>query len=128
MSIYDTPIPSNTEIYVEEFTKLIEFDILKPESFIKSTGIDPDFVLIDWLMAKKDELQAPKNAEMEGSMFQDLQFYIIGLGCFIVFLICTCGAFLCLKKYKEKIKELLVKIKKKVMWNMVIRSLTIAYI
>lgn len=32
--IYDVPIPSNTEIYIEQFTKLIEFDILNPEGII----------------------------------------------------------------------------------------------
>ena len=72
LSIYDTPIPSNTELYVNEFTNLIEFDVLNPESFIKSTGIDPDFVLMDWIMAKKDDLYNAGKGDEGHSMLQDL--------------------------------------------------------
>ena len=35
MSIYDINIPGNVEIYVEEFRKLVAFEILKPDSLIK---------------------------------------------------------------------------------------------
>ena len=31
MSIYETPIPANIEIYVGEFRKLVKFEILKPD-------------------------------------------------------------------------------------------------
>ena len=34
LQIYDIPIPSNSEIYVQEFTKIIEFEILNPEALV----------------------------------------------------------------------------------------------
>ena len=43
LTIYDIPIPANSEIYVTQFTKLIEFDVLNPEGVIQL--VDPDFNL-----------------------------------------------------------------------------------
>jgi len=54
LKIYDTPIPSNAELYMIEFTKLIEFDILNPESFIKQT-IDPTFSIKGLLMGATND-------------------------------------------------------------------------
>jgi len=34
MSIYETPIPANVEIYVGEFRKMIKFEILKPDNLL----------------------------------------------------------------------------------------------
>jgi len=34
MSIYETPLPANIEIFVGEFRKLIKFEILKPDNLI----------------------------------------------------------------------------------------------
>jgi len=34
LKIYDTPIPGNADIFVAEFTKLIEFEVLNPEKII----------------------------------------------------------------------------------------------
>ena len=31
MSIYDTSIPANVEIYVGEFRKMVKFEVLKPD-------------------------------------------------------------------------------------------------
>lgn len=52
MSIYDIPIPGNAEIYVIEFTKMIEFDIFNPESIGKMISKDDDFKLMDFIMGK----------------------------------------------------------------------------
>lgn len=34
MSIYDTSIPANVEIYVGEFRKMVKFEILKPDPIL----------------------------------------------------------------------------------------------
>ena len=34
MSLYDTPIAPNVEIYMEEIRKLVFFEILKPDKLI----------------------------------------------------------------------------------------------
>lgn len=52
MTIYDIPIPSNAEIYIKEFTKLIEFDILNPDSLIGMFSDNKNFKLMDWVMGK----------------------------------------------------------------------------
>ena len=42
-------MPSNAEIYVKEFTKLIEFDVLNPDSLVRMFSDDPNFKLMDWI-------------------------------------------------------------------------------
>jgi hypothetical protein len=49
LQIYDTKIPSNAEIYVEEIIKLVEFDVLKPDSIGKVLRGDPDFKFLNYL-------------------------------------------------------------------------------
>ena len=34
MSIYETPIPANVEIYVSEFRKMIKFQVLSPDNIL----------------------------------------------------------------------------------------------
>ena len=40
MSIYSINIPSNVEIYVQEFRKMVAFEILKPDNMIKVVDKD----------------------------------------------------------------------------------------
>ena len=51
MQEYDTPIPANAEIYIIEFTNMIEFKILNPDGFINAF-IDDSFSLKEWIMGK----------------------------------------------------------------------------
>jgi hypothetical protein len=34
ISVYETNVPANVEIYFEEFRKMITFDLLQPDNFI----------------------------------------------------------------------------------------------
>jgi hypothetical protein len=34
LTVYDTPLPANSAIFILEFKKLIEFEIIKPEPMI----------------------------------------------------------------------------------------------
>jgi len=52
--IYDVPLPANSIIYITEFTKLIEFDILNPEGIIKLH--DEDFVLENFISGMKEKV------------------------------------------------------------------------
>ena len=54
ISIYDTPLPSNTEIYMSEFTNMIEFKALKPDSIIGL--VITDFKLVEWITQLKSQI------------------------------------------------------------------------
>ena len=82
LSIYDTPLPSNTEIYMQEFTNLIEFKALKPDSIVKV--INPEFNLMEWVTQKKAKIVSK---DQTASIINDMQFYI--MAAFIVILIMT---------------------------------------
>ena len=40
LSIYDVQVPSNSAIYIDEFTSIIEFDMLDPDKLLESFGSD----------------------------------------------------------------------------------------
>ena len=44
MKIYNIPIPSNAEIYIEQFTKIVEFQFMSPEPMVQ-------MFLPDWKMS-----------------------------------------------------------------------------
>lgn len=48
--IYDVQMPANTEIYMQQFTKLIEFDLVNPDSILQKITGDPDFKLASFVM------------------------------------------------------------------------------
>lgn len=50
LKIYSVAFPANFDIYLVQFTKLIEFDILNPETLIQTIIDDKDFRLIDWVL------------------------------------------------------------------------------
>lgn len=52
LTIYDIPLPGNTEIYLEEFKKLIEFDILNPDGVGRMITGDESFLFISWIQGK----------------------------------------------------------------------------
>ena len=47
LSIYSVQIPANAEMFISEFTKLIEFEFLNPEGLVRI--FKPDFVLKEWI-------------------------------------------------------------------------------
>ena len=61
MSIYETPIPANVEIYVAEFRKLVKFEILKPDNIL---GLVKPGLTLQSLI---DDSQSTLSASMESS-------------------------------------------------------------
>ena len=51
LKFYSIPVPSNIEIYRDEFIKLIQFELLKPEKFIQI--FNPDFNMMAYIKGKK---------------------------------------------------------------------------
>lgn len=122
LKIYDVAIPGNADIYITEFTKLIEFDVLNPDSIISLITSDPDFKLMDWIMGK-----SKFNSNGSPSMVDDLRLYIMGAAAGIAVLILL-GVLMMVKKYKKKIIKLIKGMYQKFVFNGTIRSITIMYI
>ena len=47
MSIYETSIPANIEIFIGEFRKIVKFEIFQPDNFLGV--IQPGLTLSSWL-------------------------------------------------------------------------------
>ena len=73
LKIYDVAIPGNADIYVVEFTKLIEFDLLNPDTIMRMITDHQDFVLINWIIGK-DKF----DSDGSPSMIEDLRLFILG--------------------------------------------------
>lgn len=114
-------MPANTEIYIQEFTKLIEFDILNPDGIGRKITGDPDFKLASFIAGIRE-----KN-EGEPNMMDDLGFFVILLGIGACAL-CVMGCVYQYRKYREKIMAIVKKLVDNFMFNGFIRAITIAYI
>ena len=120
--IYDTIIPSSAEMYLTEITKIIEFDIISPEGFIKI--FKPEFDLRAFISGTKVAI----NKDQEVSIIKDLQVYILIVGAGLI-LLCFAGiGILALKKYREMIKNKLKSIKDKFQYNGALRSIYISFL
>jgi len=51
LKFYTIPVPSNTEIYRDQFAKLVEFDIFNPVT--AAQYVDPNFNSMDYLRGKE---------------------------------------------------------------------------
>lgn len=122
LKIYDVPIPGNADIYIVEFTKLIEFDVLNPDSIIRLISGNPDFKLTDWVLGK-----SRFSSDESPSMIDDLRVYIIWAVAAVA-IVLMLALLLFIKKLKKKIKKLLWNMQAKFLFNGIIRSITIMYI
>ena len=90
-------MPANTDIYVTEFTKLIEFKILNPDGILQMVTNDPDMKLVNLLsgLAKK---------EGEPKMIDDLSFFIL-VAIAVVIALIVIGIFFAFFHKNEKRKD-----------------------
>jgi hypothetical protein len=91
MSIYDINIPSNVEIYVEEFRKLVAFEILKPANMVKLVDKNPKvkLLLIQYGLAPSSDVKYEMPASLESSgqsasFVVNVAQYIVGFLLFII--------------------------------------------
>jgi len=122
LKIYDIPIPGNADIYVVEFTKLIEFDVLNPDGIIRMFNDDPNFKLLDWVQGKSSF-----NSDGSASIMDELRLYIMGAAVGLVFLVGMMILAL-LKRFQAKMIALAKNLYNKMIFNGMIRSITIVYI
>lgn len=127
MSIYDTNIPANVEIYVAEFRKMVKFEILKPDPIL---GLIKPGLTLQSLLESASQPQLPGSLESSGqtdSFLLNMITYIIALAAFACFLaaLCVLARF---PKLRERIMVKLDGIKKKTFWNNTVRSVSITYL
>jgi hypothetical protein len=124
LRIYDVPIPGNAEIYIAEFTKLIELNDLNPDGILKVIGYG-DISVMDFILGKNMDNFAKKDGSK--SIYEELKFFImIGLVALaFVVILCFLAMF---TRFKQKIISYVKKEKKKFMFNGIIRAISISYI
>ena len=119
MKYYSVNFPSNSEIYLNEFRGIIEFDILNPEKFVR-TFIWEDFSIKELINGVK--------AQQEEGLIDDLFIYIVVIVVFVIVLQVMCLCYFCCKPLRLKIINKLKNIKNVFFFNGMIRSITVAYI
>lgn len=83
LRIYDIAMPPNTDIYITEITKMIEFEILHPDTVGKAVTGTNDFKTVDFLLNKGKDY-AEKDA---ATIFEELFLIIIVVGVVLVLLV-----------------------------------------
>lgn len=122
MSIYDTRIPANAEIYIGEFKKMIEFEMLDPANMIKLVW--EDFDLWDYLSGVQSKIISK---EQSASIVKDLRMYL--LVAVFVFIFLVIAFFLSrIRSVKKKVLRAVGNFKKKFFFNGMIKSLEVSYL
>jgi len=123
INIFSFDTPAFTLIVLGELKSLVKFESLNPEGIVRVWN--PDFVLLSWLIAKKKVLVTHKN-QMQ-SMLGDMEVYIL-IGFFALLLVSMLFLLMLIPCCRNKVKELLLSIRKKTFWNGIIQYFNVAYI
>jgi hypothetical protein len=102
MKYYSIPVPSNTEIYRDNFIKLVTFDLLKPERVIQL--FVPSFNLMTYMNGKEAMVV---NKAQEASIINDLQVYLFIAAIFVFVILILVVGTVVLRSQRERILEVL---------------------
>ena len=118
--IYDVALPANAAIYVTEFIKLIEFDVLNPEAIVRLWI--PDFELDTFITGVQSQIIFSK--DQEANVLKDTKIFILMIA--VAILVVGCSSML-VCKFKSKMFNKLKETRKKFFWNGATRSLYLSY-
>jgi len=122
LSFYRVTLPSNSQIYRDQVTSLIEFDVLNPEAIVRI--FDPEFDVLKWI--KGDEDLQIVDADMANSMLNDLKIYIFASLAMTLSLIIMV-IFKRSARLRASADRLLKQLRRKFQYNGLINSMNIAY-
>ena len=83
LSIFDSPIPANSELYLRELRSLVEFDIVNPEKLLARFGVD--FSLSETIFGITENATIAVNKYSGMSVLENIEVYILLLGMLLVF-------------------------------------------
>ena len=121
--LFNLQISAVTEMILEEFKKLVEFQLLNPEKLLQQV-YDPEFTIKGWIFATKEQIISK---DQMVSMLDELIVYIFIVALFLLSL-CLLGlAWSCSwAERRDKIKSRLKSIIDNTVFNGLINSLKIS--
>jgi hypothetical protein len=126
LKIYSTPFPVSAEIFMDEFTKVIEFYLIDPEVLIQQ--FYPRFSLKDALFGTHSNNNKVLSKDVKASIFDDMHMYIL----LITTALCLYFVMAIIAKIlpfcKNRIQDRVDVIKKALFFNLLIRIITVSYI
>ena len=128
-SLYDTPISGNVEIYVEEFRKLVQFDILQPDNLLGI--ISPGTTVQSLVESAEEERNLDSSMESTGvkspGFIVNMALYLMVLAAFLIFLALLL-ALRFVPSLRVKIEGMIRKTLEGTFWNNTIRSISLSYL
>ena len=127
-TIYKVNVPGNSEIYIDEFRKLIDMDAVKPDNILKQFNKKWS---VDYFMnlSKQRVSSAVESSGMKSTSFVKNMstFLFIGAGCLgglVVMALCT----VLKSRFQAMIKEKLNGTLNKMFFNGQIKGMTVSYL
>ena len=129
MSVYDTAVPANIEIYMVRLRQIVKFEFLKPDYYIKQ--FYPDMTLKKFFSSKDMNFKSSllSSGVVTPSFIENMQVYLAVFCCLfftvsilLILKYCNCGTL------EEKATQKLDAIKKRMFWNGTIRSISMSYL
>lgn len=127
LKFYGVIVPTNVNIYRDQFVKLVEFNMFNPQKAVQM--VNPNFDLMDWIRGR--EIMVVNKAQ-EASVFNDLKIFILLAAVLVAILLTLVIGFVltraCFPKTAEWIKNQLKSLKQRWTWNLSIRTIDISFI
>ena len=127
LTFYGVPVPSNAEIYIEQFKKLIDFALFKPNNILPMIhkGWSTEYFIG---MTKVKVTGAMESSGIQsGNIIYNLATYLfMAAGAIAVF--AAFSFLLLIKKFHAKVKAKIIDVLKKTFFNGLIRSHSVLYL
>ena len=123
---YKIALTSNAQIYTDEITKLVEFDLFNPEKLVQRF-YDKDFNLLNAIRGRSIR-HMTLHEDQEASIFNDLKTLAIIVSVFLLVILIMLVVMRVFRELKTKTKRMLLKLKRALFWNTIIRSFDITYL
>ena len=128
--IYRTRIPANIETVLDVFSTVVKFEFLKPDIILGliSPGTTVASIIGDTKQQSYElssELASVKIQSSSMLVNMSIYFFVAALLVILVLILLVLSK---VKPIREKVKEILLKLKNGFMWNKSIRSITLSYL
>ena len=123
---YKITLTSNAQIYTDEITKLVEFDLFNPEKLVQRF-YRQDFNLLNFIRGRTNR-HMTLHEDQEASIFKDLKTLVVILFVLIFVVLVMLVMMKVSRRMRIKTQKMLEKLKRILFWNSIIRSIDITYL
>jgi hypothetical protein len=129
LQLFDVYIPASAQIYLDEFTKLVEFEVFNPTTYARY-WFGEDFTMYRFVFGGQRTKSALHHSDEQYSIFNDWYFFlclplVALVFAFITYILHFC---ICVKSLRLKVKQMLIDFKTQFFYGLALRFMFMIYL